>query len=47
MCSSFVHRLEAHILDEQGLLIQLTNDSLMFSLLVHKLGARVLHEHDL
>jgi hypothetical protein len=46
MCSSFVHHLEAPVLDEQGLLIQVMKDLLMFSLFVHKLEARVLHEHD-
>jgi hypothetical protein len=46
MCSSFVHHLEAPVLDEQGLSIQLTNNLLMFSLFVHKSEARVLHEHD-
>jgi hypothetical protein len=46
MCSSSVHNLEAPVLDEQGLSIQLTDDLLMFSLFVHKLEARVLHEHD-
>jgi hypothetical protein len=46
MCSSFAHHLEAPILDEQCLSIQLTNDLLMFSLFVHKLEARVLHEHN-
>jgi hypothetical protein len=46
MCSSFVHHLEAPILDEQGLSINLTDCLLMSSLFVHKLEARVLHEHD-
>jgi hypothetical protein len=46
MCSSFVHHLEAPVLDEQGLSIHLMNDLLMSSLFVHKLEARVLHEHD-
>jgi hypothetical protein len=46
MCSSFVHHLEASVLDEQGLLIHLTNDLLMSLVFVHKLEARVLHEHD-
>jgi hypothetical protein len=46
MCSSFVHHLEAPVVDEQGLSIQLTNDLLMFSLFVHKLEAHVLCEHD-
>jgi hypothetical protein len=46
MCSSFVHHLEALVLDEQGLSIQLTNDFLMFLLFVHKLEACVLQEHD-
>jgi hypothetical protein len=46
MCSSLVHHLEAHVLDEQGLSIQLTNDLLMFLVFVHKLEARVLREHD-
>jgi hypothetical protein len=45
MCSSLVHHLEAHVLDERGLLIQLTSDLLMFSMFVHKLEARVLREH--
>jgi hypothetical protein len=34
------------VLDEQGLLIHLTNDLLMSSVFLHKLEARVLHEHD-
>jgi hypothetical protein len=46
MCSSFVHHLEAPVLDEQGFSIQLTNDLLMFSSLVHNLEAHVLREHD-
>jgi hypothetical protein len=46
MCSSLVHHLEAHVLDEQGLSIQLTSDLLMFSVFVHKLEARVVCEHD-
>jgi hypothetical protein len=46
MCSSFVHHLKAPVLDEQGISIQLMNDLLMFSLFVHKIEARVLHEHD-
>jgi hypothetical protein len=46
MYSSLVHHLEAHILDDQGLSIQLTSDLYMFSVFVHKLEARVLHEHD-
>jgi hypothetical protein len=46
MCSSLVRHLEAHVLDEQGLSIQLTSDLLMFSVFVPKLDARVLHEHD-
>jgi hypothetical protein len=46
MCSSLVHHLEAHVLDEQGLSIQLTSDLLMFLVFVHKLEARVLLEHD-
>jgi hypothetical protein len=46
LCSSFVHHLEAPILDEQGLSIYLTNDLLMSSVFVHKLEARVLHEHN-
>ena len=46
MCSSLVHHLEAPVLDEQGLSIQLTSDLLMFSVFVHKSEARVLHEHD-
>jgi hypothetical protein len=37
MCSSLVHRLEALVLDEQGLLIQLTSDLYMFLVFVHKL----------
>jgi hypothetical protein len=43
MCSSFIHHLEALILDEQGLLIPLTNDLLMSSVFVHKLEAHVFH----
>jgi hypothetical protein len=46
MCSSFIHHLEAPILDEQCLSIHLMDDLLMFSLFVHKLEACVLHEHD-
>jgi hypothetical protein len=46
MCSSLVHHLEAHVLDEQGLLIQLTSDLQMCSVFVHKLEACVLREHD-
>jgi hypothetical protein len=46
MCSSLVHHLEAHVLDEQGLSIQLMSDLHMFSMFVHKLEARVLREHD-
>jgi hypothetical protein len=42
----FVHHLEAHVIDEQGLSIHLTNDLLMSSLFVHKLEGRVLHEQD-
>jgi hypothetical protein len=38
-CSSFVHHLEALVLDAQGLSIQLTSDLLMFSVFVHKLEA--------
>jgi hypothetical protein len=46
MYSSLVHHLEAHVLDDQGLSIQLTSDLYMFSVFVHKLEACVLHEHD-
>jgi hypothetical protein len=46
MCSSLVHHLEAPVLNEQGLLIQLTGDLYMFLVFVHKLDARVHHEHD-
>jgi hypothetical protein len=46
MCSSFIHHLEAPVLDEQDLSIHLTNDLLMSSVFVHKLEAHVLHEHD-
>jgi hypothetical protein len=46
MCSSSVNHLEAPVLDEQGLSIQLTDDLFMFSSFVHKLEARVLREHD-
>jgi hypothetical protein len=46
MCSSLVHYLEALVLDEQGLSIQLTSDLYMFLVFVHKLEARVHHEHD-
>jgi hypothetical protein len=35
MCSSFIHHLEALVLDEQGLSIHLTGDLLMSSLFVH------------
>jgi hypothetical protein len=44
MCSSFVHNLEAPVLDEQGFSIQLTDVLLMSSLFVQKLEARVLYE---
>jgi hypothetical protein len=37
MCSSSVHHLEGHVLDEQDLSIQLMDDLFMFSLFVHKL----------
>jgi hypothetical protein len=46
MCYSLVHHLEAHVLDEQGLSIQLTSNLLMFSVFVHKLEASVLRKHD-
>jgi hypothetical protein len=46
MCSSFVHQLEVPVLDEQSLLIQLTNDLHMLLLFVHQLEAHVLCEHD-
>jgi hypothetical protein len=46
MCSSLIHHLEPHVLDEQGLSIQLTSDLYMFSVFVHNLEARVHHEHD-
>jgi hypothetical protein len=46
MRSLLVNHLEAPILDEQGLSIQLTSDLYMFSVFVHKLEARVHHEHD-
>jgi hypothetical protein len=46
MCSSFVHHLVAPVLNEQGISIHLTDDLLMSLLFVHKLEARVLHEHD-
>jgi hypothetical protein len=46
MCSSLIHHLEAHVLDEQDLSIQLTSDLLIFLVFVHKLEARVLREHD-
>jgi hypothetical protein len=46
VCSSLVHHLEASVLDEQGLSIQLMSDLYMFSVFVHKLEARVLHKHD-
>jgi hypothetical protein len=46
MCSSLVHYLGAPVLDEQGLSIQLTSDLYMFLVFVHKLEARVHHEHD-
>ena len=44
--SSFVHHLEAPILHEHYLLIQLKDDFLIPYVFVHKLEARVLHEHD-
>ena len=46
VCSSFIHHLEAPVLDERGLSIQLMSGLLMFLLLVHKLEARVLREHN-
>jgi hypothetical protein len=46
MCSSLVHHLEDPILDEQGLVIELTSDLYMFSVFVPKLEACVLHGHD-
>jgi hypothetical protein len=39
MCSSLIHHLEAPVLDEQGLSIQLTSDLYMFSVFVHKFEA--------
>jgi hypothetical protein len=46
MCSLLIHHLEAPVLDEQSLLIQLTSDLYMFSVFVYKLEARVHHGHD-
>jgi hypothetical protein len=46
MCSSFVHHLEAPVLDEQGLSIHLMDDLLMSLLFVYKLYACNLHEYD-
>jgi hypothetical protein len=46
MCCSLVHHLEALVLDEQGLSVQLMSDLYMFSVFVHKLEARVHHEHN-
>jgi hypothetical protein len=46
MYSSLIHHLEAPILDEQGLSIQLTSELYMFSVFVHKLEACVHHKHD-
>jgi hypothetical protein len=46
MCSSLVHHLEAHALDDKGLSIQLMSDLYMFSVFFHKLEARVHHKHD-
>jgi hypothetical protein len=46
MCSLLVRHLEAPVLDEQGLSIQLMSDLCMFLVSVHKLEALVLHEHD-
>jgi hypothetical protein len=46
MCSSLVHHLEAPVLDEQGLSIQLMSDLYMLSVFVHKLEAHVHHEHN-
>jgi hypothetical protein len=46
MCSSFLHHLEAPVLDEQDLSIHLTNDLLMSSVFVHNLEVRVFHEHN-
>jgi hypothetical protein len=41
MCSSLVHHLEAPVLDELGLSIQLTSELYMFLVFVHKLEAHV------
>jgi hypothetical protein len=46
VCSLSVHHLEACVLDEHNLSIQLIGDLNMFSMFVHKLEARVLHKHD-
>jgi hypothetical protein len=46
MCSSHMDHLEAPVLDEQGLSIQLTSDLYMFLVFVHKLEAHFHHEHD-
>jgi hypothetical protein len=46
MCSSLIYHLEASILDEEGLSIQLMSYLYLFLVFVHKLEARVHHEHD-
>ena len=46
LSSSSVHHLEARVLHEHYLSIQLKNDFLIPYVFVHKLEARVLHEHD-
>jgi hypothetical protein len=47
MYSSFVHHLEACVLNEHNLLIQLIDNLSMCFVFVHKLEAHVLREHDL
>jgi hypothetical protein len=46
LCSSHVHNLEACVLDEHNLLIQLKGDVNMFMVFVHSLESHVLDEHD-
>jgi hypothetical protein len=46
ICSSLVHHIDALVLDDQGLSIQLASDLYMFSVVVHNLESRVRHKHD-
>ena len=47
LSSSSVHHLEACVLREHYLSIQLKDDLLIPYVFVHKIEARVLHKHDL